>query len=389
MVEDKDILKNETIVVIASISWNMQWQGHHKLTFWWARHAKRVIYIDNMPKRMPGFRELGRIFKRVSPLRNRSIRSRKHRRSLDGFKNIDIISSLLLPSVNRVFNWINKKVYLKKLAGIIKSRSEGQRPIVWCFLPSKSAKNLIDHLDPKLLIYNASDNYQAGRDAPRDIVELETFFIKKADIVAVTSDYLYEQKRKIREDIHMVPEGVNFKLYQTANTGFFKGAVKRACYFGGVNRQRINIDLVNALGRSGVEVWIIGPVRDSLPKLDGNIKLIPTVEHEKLPELLAGCDCLILPYNINEFTDGIMPAKVFECFATGKPIISTPIKNLKKFSDIIALAGSEGDFVDAVKSAGRLDTVEKYNKRIEIARSRSEEHEYDGFIGPILEKIKN
>ena len=111
------------------------------------------------------------------------------------------------------------------------------------------------------------------------------------------------------------------------------------------------------------------------------------MEHEKLPGILAECDCLILPYNINKLTDGIMPAKMFECFATGKPVISTPIKNLKKYKDLIILAETQEEFVDAVRNAGRRDSREKYEKRLKLAISRSEEHEYDGFMGPILEKI--
>jgi hypothetical protein len=387
LVSKSSPLKDEVIVIISSISWNMEWQGHQRLTFWWARHAKKVIYIDNMPKRLPAIREFKRVAFRINPLRNSNPKYRKHRKPLDKFRNVEVFTPLVLPSVNKLFNWVNNKFYLKKLSNNIKKKLKGQKPIAWCLLPSTSAQTIIDYLEPKVLIYNCVDNYQAGRDAPKELAEIENDFIKNSDIVAVGSEYLFKEKSKIRQGIYLIPYGVNYELMHKAHTGFYEGNARRVCFFGGVNRQRINIGIINALGKAGIEVWIIGTVRDFLPRLNKNVRLIPAVEHEQLPGLLAECDCLILPYNINEFTDGIMPSKIYECFASGKPIISTPLKNLKKFKDVIIMAESGKDFVYAARNIGKFDNREKYIKRLNLAMENSEDNMYNSFIQPIVDII--
>ena len=96
------MLKDENIIIISSIAWNMEWQGHHRLTFWCARHAGKVLYVNNLPKRIPSLVEIFKILNRFNAAKNKSQKFNKHQDALAKFKNVEIINTFALPSVNRL-----------------------------------------------------------------------------------------------------------------------------------------------------------------------------------------------------------------------------------------------------------------------------------------------
>ena len=48
-------------------------------------------------------------------------------------------------------------------------------------------------------------------------------------------------------------------------------------------------------------------------------------QHE-IPKFISLADVCINPFEINKITDSIIPIKIFEYLACGKPVLSTPLK---------------------------------------------------------------
>lgn len=383
------VLKNKSVIILSSIQWDWQWHRHHVLTFYLARQARKVIYVENLPKRLPRLRETKRVTRRIRFRKKQSLVGSKYQSLLVQAGNIEIISPLALPAINRVFNWLNRKIWLRRLANLIKIRLGGEHPIIWCYLPIQSALDLIELLQPKLLVYDCVDNYLAEPFAPKDIAQTESSLLRRANLVTVTSDFLYQAKSRIRKDVIQILPGVNYELFRRADTGMIQGPIKRVCYFGGMSSIRINFDIIRAIAREGFEVWLIGPVQGKLPALPENVKFLGMVEHKIIPEYLDNCDCLILPYKINEYTKGIIPAKFFECFATGKPIIVTPLPNFQPYKNLLVIADSPQQFVSTLKHIREIENEEKYHQRIKIAQDHSEEHQFDPLLEIIRKKLKD
>ena len=59
------MLKNEDIICISSIDWDFIWQGHQEIMTRLARQGNRVLFIENTGVRVPNFRDIGRIRKRL------------------------------------------------------------------------------------------------------------------------------------------------------------------------------------------------------------------------------------------------------------------------------------------------------------------------------------
>lgn len=68
-------------------------------------------------------------------------------------------------------------------------------------------------------------------------------------------------------------------------------------------------------------------------------------------DIIKQFDVCIVPYDVvfsfNRFS---YPMKIFEYFYAGKPIVSTPIEELKRFSDLIKMASTASDFAAAIKN---------------------------------------
>jgi UDP-galactopyranose mutase len=103
--------------------------------------------------------------------------------------------------------------------------------------------------------------------------------------------------------------------------------------FFGVIDERFDIDMIDEVAKAKPE-WqfvLLGPVVKidpaSLPT-HSNIHFLGGKKYEELPNYLAGWDIAIIPFAINESTRFISPTKTPEYLAAGKPVISTPIRDV-------------------------------------------------------------
>jgi hypothetical protein len=79
----------------------------------------------------------------------------------------------------------------------------------------------------------------------------------------------------------------------------------------------------------------------------------------------------MLPYEVNDLTRAISPAKTYECLATGKPVVSTPLPAMEELAGHVYLANEPGEHVEVLRSLGDLETEERGRARIELARKNS------------------
>nr|MBA2626508.1 glycosyltransferase [Gemmatimonadales bacterium] len=72
----------------------------------------------------------------------------------------------------------------------------------------------------------------------------------------------------------------------------------------------------------------------------------------ELPAYLAGWDVCLLPFAQNDATRFISPTKILEYMVAEQPIVSTPITDVARpYGDIVYLAGTPDQFVDACETA--------------------------------------
>jgi UDP-galactopyranose mutase len=94
-----------------------------------------------------------------------------------------------------------------------------------------------------------------------------------------------------------------------------------------------------------------------------------------------------MPFAINESTEFISPTKTLEYMAAGKPIVSTPIHDVRAmFGDLVAIAGDAAAFVAACRAA-LAESASERAEREERMRARVREHSWDAAAAKIAEAL--
>ncbi|HWC64982.1 MAG TPA: glycosyltransferase, partial [Thermoanaerobaculia bacterium] len=78
-----------------------------------------------------------------------------------------------------------------------------------------------------------------------------------------------------------------------------------------------------------------------------NVRWLGPREYAELPGYLAAFDVAIIPFVVNEITLATSPLKLFEFFAGGKPVVSTPLPECEAFPEV-RIASDAAGFARAV-----------------------------------------
>ncbi|MCE2994596.1 MAG: glycosyltransferase [Cyclobacteriaceae bacterium] len=181
--------------------------------------------------------------------------------------------------------------------------------------------------------------------------------------------------------VNLVPNAANFHLFNQAlheniqvHQAIPSGR-KTIGYLGNIER-RIDFHLLLQLMErlSDFQLVMAGPIELKYVSEEvlhhPRIKFIGAVAHQDAPSVLKGFDVAIIPFRIDEVSEGIYPLKLFEYLATGKPVVTTNFNPsvLGELSQVVEIAQSPNHFVELVEQAAQSDTLLNREKRIAMAR---------------------
>ncbi len=204
------MLRDQDIVCLSSIDWDFIWQGHQEIVSTLAAAGNRVLFIENTGVRPPRLGDLGRLRRRLY----------RWWTSTAGFReeapNLHVLSPLILPwPYSRVIRWINRTLLLRAIRRwmyVMKFR----RPIVWTFLPTPLAREMLSALEPEVSIYYCIDDLASSSRQAGQIRRTEDKLLSEVDLVFVTSEKLRERAARFADRVHVFPFAVDYPSFEAA-----------------------------------------------------------------------------------------------------------------------------------------------------------------------------
>ena len=237
------------------------------------------------------------------------------------------------------------------------------RPLItWYYTPMMLPFSR--HLDVSATIFDAMDELSKFRFAPPQLLQLEQELIDRADLVFTGGSSLYEAKKGRHDSVHLFPSSVDRKHFAKARNTLAEpqdqADIRRPRLgFYGVIDERFDTELLDQIAgmRPDWSFVMIGPVvkisEEDLPKRP-NIHYLGGKKYEQLPSYLSGWDVALMPFAMNESTQFISPTKTPEYLAGGKPVVSTPIRDVVRHYGRLEGVGIAGDAETFVSECERL-----------------------------------
>jgi glycosyltransferase involved in cell wall biosynthesis len=353
-------VRKPPVVILSSIRWDFLWQRHQTLATHFAGTGYPTVFVETTGLANP--RLTRNTLRRV-------LRSGGTGEMPQAEKNLIVYAPLTAPPTYRAFRWSNAKLLVPRVLSDL-AKISGPHPVVVAYPPTRTTLALISGLDPKLVLYDCSDDYEHFPGTPKDIGETERELLLRADLVSCTSAHLLEKARRVRPDAFSSGPAVDYERFASLHGPRPDGEIHTVCFFGHVTRERIDFDALRAIVGAGFELRIVGSVEKDLFRIPG-IDHRGEISHAGLPAALAGVDAFVLPYKVNDLTRGISPAKTYECLAMGKPVVAAHLPAMRDLRGYVYLAQGPEDYVEALRNIEGLETEEKRRARIELARKNS------------------
>lgn len=185
-------------------------------------------------------------------------------------------------------------------------------------------------------VYDKYDEF-AGYCSPLGI-DLFAQLLGKANIRMFASHALMDDLRRSPSDI-LVPNGLDTQRFAPRDMQLSRKAMGLMAdgllvgYFGGMEPDRGVADLVAAVGLlrdQGMEVQLVlgGKLAPGLDVQQPGVTYLGNLPYELMPDALAACDLLAMPYRRSPFMDAGSSNKIAEAIASCRPVVATRTPNL-------------------------------------------------------------
>lgn len=148
----------------------------------------------------------------------------------------------------------------------------------------------------------------------------------------------------------------------------------------GIIDERINFTLLSEMAdlKPDYQFVMIGPVMnidgEKLPQRK-NIHFLGKKDYHSLPLYLAGWDCAIVPFLLNEETQLLNPTKTAEFLASGTPVVASAIKDIVSSyaqEDLVVIAHTAEEFINSIEMAiSQNSNQEAWIKRVDAYLSKN------------------
>lgn len=368
------------VVLVTSAYWSgMEYQGHH-LGLRFAARGHAVFFISRTPQRWPG---LGLADLR-SWLGGTGIGSETLPRQVP--EGVTVLTPRWLPPA-RALRPLNRMLVnhtARKLPC-----AEGA--ILLTYVPTFNAIDVIAKLKPAVTGYICVHDYDNDAVVMKDLFPAERELVRTCDVLYADSVFLRARLERMSggRPVFRSPPGVNYAAFRAAYRGDELDRRRTVCYFGGIG-SHVDLDLYAGVAAGAVRVIFIGVVAPELKgKIPAGIEVRRPVPNAKLPDALREMDLLVVAYRDAPYIRAVLPAKFFECLATGKPVLVSGWAEARPYLDCVYdVGGSPERALKTIADLPALHTAERRERQRAVAEQADWGNRFTQLWAPIEQRLQ-
>jgi glycosyltransferase involved in cell wall biosynthesis len=256
------------------------------------------------------------------------------------------------------------------------------RPLLWYYSPMDASWSL-GHIENRGIVYDSMDELSQFNGAPKALVHNENRLMSYADIVFAGGYELSMKKKQRHDNVHFFGCGVEYEHFSHAQDRdtVVPPDIDFLCrpilgWFGVID-ERVDYGLVGEIARlqPNWSVAMVGPVVKMDPNLlphFPNLFWLGQRDYSVLPNYCRAFDVCIMPFANNAATQYINPTKVLEYLATGRQVISTPVKDVVRlYGDLVDIVRGPEAFVSAAARVMENPDTGRIQRGVERAKQCS------------------
>jgi len=363
--------------------WALLWQRQQAILTRLARHFE-VHYIERFSTRRL---TLGEMVQAVAA----RLLARRHKQEARGpGDGVHFINPRVVPFHGRRF-WRRRNS--RALGQAIENAwpDRLRRTVLWIYNPSYLALEFLVRTAGQWerTVYDCVQRYRFNRYYPLDIETIDSEIARRVDLVLADSCTIWEEKKRLNSATYFLPQGVDVErfVWEGANRTPPEEmlSIQRPILgYQGAWHQAFDEALVAATVEAipGSTFAFVGPTLGHERRLSRrcpSVVFLGPRGHEQIGRYVNGFDVCLIPYRLDAFTEGVFPTKFFEYVATGLPIVSSDLPDLRNYGQWVALARNHEEFVEKAKAA-----IHQPRRSSELVRPFVEQHSWDRRVEQLL-----
>jgi GT2 family glycosyltransferase/glycosyltransferase involved in cell wall biosynthesis len=241
------------------------------------------------------------------------------------------------------------------------------------------------------VVYDCMDDHAGFSTNHEPVLRMEERTIAEADLVVTTSELLDAKARTTARRTALIRNACDYEHFAQTNDATKAASVPTVGFYGAIAEwfdAKLVADL--AVSRPDWNFELIGSTQTGdvsrLARLP-NVKLLGEKPYADLPQLVAGWNCFIIPFQRIPLTEATNPVKAYEMLATGKPVVAVDLPELRPMArdGLVSLADDARGFAQAIERAMADDNAGRRERRRAFAARNTWADRCDAFDASIRE----
>ena len=286
---------------------------------------------------------------------------------------------------NRLFESMSSRLYVPQIGALLKSYGINELDVLWLNGNNDWLYRVAVRYDK--LIVRIVDNYAGYGHKYSRYQRIMNDTLMSADCVVACSSYVRNLYCGVRDDIKVVPNGVEYELFSGQDyeqPDFLREIPRPRVLYVGAIAEWFDWELLYEVAKlkPDFNFIIVGPLKVepsiTIPR-PRNIHTLGKQPYSEIPNIAAHSDIGIVPFRNCELVSGVSPIKIYEYLAAGLPVVSTWWRELEVEQLPILMAHNAQDFAKGLEIALAYSNQDKKNIQ-EYARTCSWEHRLNAIL---------